>query len=87
MLTDHFAESAAAEVALVYRTVRHNQSYNSLNCTTKLLSVVFKEPPAAKHIRCGRMKSSKIVSQVLAPEASQQVCCTEFYGRIRVADC
>ena len=78
MLTDHFAESAAAEVALVYRTVRHNQSYNSLNCTTKLLSVVFKEPPAAKHIRCGRMKSSKIVSQVLAPEAPNRYVVLNF---------
>ena len=93
MSTNHFDESAAAEVTLVYHTVGHNQSYNSLDCTTKFLSVVFKESPAAKHIGCGKTKSRRTVSQVsvtgqiFAPEASQQVFYTEFYGRIWVADC
>jgi len=37
-----------AELTLIYHKVRHNLSYNSLDCTIKLLKLLFKDSGTAK---------------------------------------
>lgn len=56
-----------AEATLVYHNVMHNLSYNSLDCSIKLLRTLFKDSPTAKGLRCGKTKAEAIVTGVLAP--------------------
>lgn len=60
---------AKREVASVYHNVRHGLSYNSLDCTHKLLPVLFSDSQIAKKIHCGRTKSAAIAQSVLGPHS------------------
>jgi len=60
-------EIIAAELSMIYHSVYHSHSYRSLDCTLKLIPVVFKDSAKACKISCGRTKAEAIVVNVLAP--------------------
>ena len=60
----------ASEIAQIYHAVRHNHSYNSLDCSLKLNSKFYQDSKvAAKTSFCGRTKSEAIVPNVLGKKA------------------
>ena len=59
---------AAAEGAFAYHTVQHNQSFRSMDCTSKLIQCTF-EPK----FTCGRSKAEAIVLNVLTPFAISEL--------------
>ena len=62
----------AAEGALCFHTVRHHQSYKSMDCTTKLKKVVYND--------------SAIINNVLAPHSLEKICQDlKFISHIGVA--
>lgn len=56
----------AAEATLAFHTVRHHQSFNSTDCTSKLHRVIYPDSQVAKSVRSGRTKTAAIVNNVLA---------------------
>ena len=59
---------AAAEGVFAYHTVKHNHSFRSMDCTTKLVQKLFDQKfPSA------RTKTEAIVSNVLAPLAIKEM--------------
>ena len=54
---------AAKELTFVYHTISHNQSFNSMNCTSSLIRTLFNE----KQFTAARTKSRDIAVNVLAP--------------------
>lgn len=65
-------ETTAAELALVYHTVKHNLSYNSADCGAKLYKLLYAESKNTKTIQLGRTKQAPIVENVLGPYALKQ---------------
>jgi hypothetical protein len=61
----------AQEVAMVYHNVKHNLSYNSLDCNVKLLKYML--PDATKTMSLGRTKAEALVRNVLGVQAVQKV--------------
>ncbi|CAI6369027.1 unnamed protein product [Macrosiphum euphorbiae] len=59
----------AAEIAKVYHTIKHYQSYNSLNCSLKLDKFIFEDSKLAVKISCGRTKCEAISQNVLSPRS------------------
>ncbi|OAF63796.1 hypothetical protein A3Q56_08498 [Intoshia linei] len=59
---------AARQGALVYHTIRHDQSFRSLDCTSKLLHKMFNV-----NINCCQTKSSSIVNKALYPHYFQKI--------------
>lgn len=57
------------ETCKIYHAVKHNQSYNSLDCSIKLNKILFSDSSIAAKLSCGRTKSEAIVLNVLAPKA------------------
>lgn len=66
-------DNTAAELALTYHTVKHNLSYNSMDCTVKLNKIIYANSPASSGIRLARTKMEAIVTEVLGPYALQNV--------------
>lgn len=66
-------EVMAAEMSMVYHSVNHSHSYRSLDCTLKLLPVVFNDSNKASKISCGRTKAEAIVANVLAPYSQELI--------------
>ena len=62
-----------AEISMVYHSVNHNHSYRSLDCTLKLLPVVFNDSDKASKISCGRTKAEAILTNVLAPYSAKVI--------------
>ena len=56
-----------AEIVHIYNNVRHNLSYNSMDCNLKLLKKMIPDSDISKKICCGRTKATMIVENVLAP--------------------
>lgn len=56
-----------AEVCSVFHTVKHAHSYNSLNCTSQISSIIFDDSKIAKDMTLGRTKASCIAFNVLGP--------------------
>ena len=54
---------------MIYHTVKHNLSYNSMDCGNKLLREIFGDSKVASKIACGRTKAEMIVKKVLAPKS------------------
>lgn len=61
---------AAAELTSVFHCVTNQQSYRSLDCAMKLTPKLYTDSTIAKHISCGRTKSEALVTNILAPLAS-----------------
>jgi len=59
----------AAEITKIYHTIKHNQSYNSLDCSFKLDKLIFEDSKLASKISCGRTKCEAIAQNVLAPRS------------------
>jgi hypothetical protein len=59
---------AAAEGTFAYHTIRHNHSYRSTDCTSKLIKDMFNPKYAS-----GRTKTEAIVTNVLFPFVSQEL--------------
>lgn len=57
----------AAEGTLAFHTVKHHQSYNSMECTASLTRKMFADSETAKNLKCGKTKTEAIVNQVIAP--------------------
>lgn len=60
----------SAELAFVYHTVKHGLSYNSMDCSIKLMKSTFSDSEIAKGQACGRTKAEAIVTNVLAPKVT-----------------
>lgn len=59
----------AAEGALVYRTVSHHMSFNSLDCTCALNHEIFSGLEIAKKHSCNRTKATAIATGDLRPSS------------------
>lgn len=58
---------SAAEGTLAFHTVKHHFSFNSVDCSHKLLQTILPDSQIAKKISCARTKTEAIVVNVLAP--------------------
>ncbi|KAL4721610.1 hypothetical protein ACJJTC_011663 [Scirpophaga incertulas] len=63
----------ASELALTYHTVKHNLSYNSMDCTIKLNKIIYANSSTATAIRLARTKMEALVTEVLGPYSLQNV--------------
>lgn len=61
----------ASELALTYHTVKHNLSYNSMDCTVKLNKIIYVDSKTALNTQLGRTKMEALVNEVLGPYALQ----------------
>lgn len=74
-VTDSFAPShsgskqkqSAAEGTLAFHTVKHHQSYNSMECTGRLMKVIFPDSNTASEMTCSRTKTEAIINGVISP--------------------
>lgn len=74
-VTDFFVERfskqeeliSATEGALAFHTIKHNFSFRSTDCTTKLLKKILPDSEIAKKISSARTKTEAIITGVLAP--------------------
>lgn len=60
-----------AEVSKIVHNIKHNLSYNSLDCDFKLLPKIFSDSNIASKISCGRTKAEAIVQNLLGPKAEE----------------
>ncbi|RVE40922.1 hypothetical protein evm_014426 [Chilo suppressalis] len=63
----------ASELALTYHTVKHNLSYNSMDCTIKLNKIIYCNSATATAIHLARTKMEALVTEVLGPYSVQNV--------------
>ncbi|CAG5001982.1 unnamed protein product [Parnassius apollo] len=61
---------AAAEATLTYHTLRHHQSYKSMDCTG-LLRKLFSDSEVGKTITCARSKTEVFVNNVISPHVME----------------
>ena len=66
-------KAAAAEGTWAYHTVKHQQSFNSNDCTSQLFKAIFPDSVVAKKFTSARTKIASIITGVLAPFAQQKV--------------
>ena len=59
----------ASEIAQIYRRIKHNHSYNSLDCGLKLNSKIHQNSKVAAKVSCGQTKCEAIVTNVLSEKA------------------
>ncbi|KAG0421294.1 hypothetical protein HPB47_002811 [Ixodes persulcatus] len=59
----------AAELGTIFHGIKHNYSYLSMDCGSKLASKVFPDSDVACRMRLGRTKMEHLVKDVLAPYA------------------
>ena len=64
-------KAAAAEGTWAYHTVKHNQSFNSNDCTSQLFKEIFPDSDVAKKFTSARTKITGINTGVFAPFAQQ----------------
>lgn len=57
----------AAEITKTFHNVKHNLSFNSLDCESKLDRVLYADSKVAEKLTLGRTKSSAIAHNVLGP--------------------
>lgn len=66
-------KESAAEATLAFHTVKHHQSYNSMDCTGRLMKVIFPDSNTAKDITCQRTKTEAIINGAIAPWIIQNI--------------
>ena len=59
----------AAEGAFSFHTVKHHNSYRSMDCTSALLKKAFPDSDTGKKFNSARTKTEAIVKGVLAPHS------------------
>ncbi|KAH7970084.1 hypothetical protein HPB52_024054 [Rhipicephalus sanguineus] len=59
----------AAELGTIFHGIKHNYSYLSMDCGSKLAPKVFSDSDIASRMRLGRTKMEHLVKDVLAPYA------------------
>lgn len=64
-------QTTAAELTKVYHTIKHHQSYRSLDCSTKVDRQVYSDSAVAKGVTLGRTKAQALCSNVLAPYSTR----------------
>ena len=60
---------SAVEGTLAFHTIRHHHSFRSMDCTSKLQRVLFKDSNIAKQASCARTKCEAIINSVLSPHS------------------
>lgn len=60
---------AAVECTLAFHTVKHKQSFTSMDCSTPLYKSLFDDSSICKKISCARTKTEAIITDVLTPHA------------------
>lgn len=67
------AKESAAEATLAFHTVKHHQTYNSMDCTGRLMKVIFSDSSIARDITCQRTKTEAIINGAIAPWIIQNI--------------
>lgn len=67
--TEGESKVVLAEICKIFHTIKHNQSYNSLDCCIKLDKMIYSDSSTTSKLSCGRTKSEMIVQNVLARKA------------------
>jgi hypothetical protein len=65
----------AAELTLSFHTVKHNQSFTSLSCTSKLNAVMYSDSQIAQKMFCGKTKAIALIKTVIAPDVVHKMQC------------
>ncbi|CAF5217985.1 unnamed protein product [Rotaria magnacalcarata] len=80
MTTSELNKLCAAEVTMVFHTVKHSHSYISQDCTINLSKKCFPDSSIAKNITCNRTKQYSLINwareiacNVLAPSITNYV--------------
>lgn len=60
-----------AEGTLAFHTVKHHQSFNSMDCTSVIMRNIFTDSVIAQKMSCARTKTEAIITGVLAPHSIQ----------------
>ncbi|CAH0561716.1 unnamed protein product [Brassicogethes aeneus] len=63
----------AAEATLAYHTVKHHQSFNSMDCATNIHRKMYQESSILKSVTCGHTKVEAIVNGVLGPSTIKAI--------------
>lgn len=63
----------AAEGIMAFHTVRHHQSYRSMDCTSQLMRKLFSDSKVGKNISCARTKVEAIVNGVLSGHSIETI--------------
>ncbi|KAF0685300.1 protein FAM200B-like, partial [Aphis craccivora] len=63
----------AAELTTAYKVVNHHQSFNSLDCNTKLNSKLYPDSKIAAKQSTARTKATAIIKNILAPHSLQTI--------------
>lgn len=63
----------AAELTLAYHIVQHHLSFNSSNCTTKLMSQIFNDSTIATNISSAKTKTEALIKSVICPYIQDNV--------------
>lgn len=58
--------ATAADLAHIFHAVKHNHSYNSLDCGFKLMKTTFRDSTNLSKVNCGRTKCTMLVSNVMS---------------------
>lgn len=74
----------AAELTTAYKVVNHHQSFNSLDCNTKLNATLYPDSKIASKQSTARTKATAIINNILAPhsvqKAKEEMENVPFYG-------
>lgn len=57
------------EGTLAFHTVKHHNSYKSMDCTSPLMNALFDDSNSAKKISMARTKTEAVINSVLAPHS------------------
>lgn len=63
----------AAEGTLAFHTVKHHQSYRSMDCTSQLIRKLFSDSKVGQKISCARTKVAAIINGVLSNHSVELV--------------
>jgi len=63
----------AAELTTVYKIINHHQSFNSLDCGTKLNGILYPDSKIALKQSTARTKATSILKNILAPHTVAQI--------------
>lgn len=65
--------ASAAEGAMAFHTVMHQQTFNSMTCTSKLQKLIFSDSKIVAEYTCGKTKCEAIICNVIGKHAENIV--------------